>query len=153
MLFRSKSINPSCFLVLTSKSTYLLYESKNRTETRQYNMISTQVELHPCNQRKGSSIECKLVLLTNLTLLCVISAPPRRISDDTECWLQRWCDAGSKSILSKSLDVLLGVCKIIIAMESVRFCLVQFMLCTKLWQTFKLKILYRQQQGHVRHEK
>jgi hypothetical protein len=81
----SKSINQSCFLVLTSKSTYLLYdESKKRMKTGQYNMLSTLVELHPCNQRKGSSIECKLVLLTNRTLLCVISAAPRGILDDTE---------------------------------------------------------------------
>ena len=78
----SKSINQSCFLL---HQTICYDESKNRMKMGQYNMLSTPVELHSCNQRKCSSIECKLVLLTNLTLLCVISAPPRRISDDTEC--------------------------------------------------------------------
>lgn len=44
-----KSCNQSCLLVLTSKSTYLLYESKKKClKTGQYNVLSTPVELHPC---------------------------------------------------------------------------------------------------------
>ena len=55
--------------------------------TGQYNMLSTLVELHPCNQRKGSNIECKLIILTNCTPLSnmLISGPPCGTSDDSEC--------------------------------------------------------------------
>jgi len=66
----SKSINQSCFLL---HQTICYDESKNRMKMGQYNMISTQVELHPCNQRKGSSIECKLVLFDkSYTAVCNI---------------------------------------------------------------------------------
>jgi hypothetical protein len=114
-------------------------------KTGQYNMLSTPGELHPCNQRKG--IECKLVLLTNRTLLCEHHHVGIQMTPNADC-----SDNGTRqreSILSECLDFLHGICKIIIAMESVRFCLVQVTLCTKLWQAFRLKILFPQQQRHI----
>ena len=66
----SKSINQSCFLL---HQTICYDESKNRMKMGQYNMLSTPVELHSCNQRKCSSIECKLVLFDkSYTAVCNI---------------------------------------------------------------------------------
>jgi len=76
----------------------------------------------------------------------LISGPPCGTSDDSECWLQRRCDTGSKCILSESLDVLLGICNTIMAMPYVRFYLVKLMLCTQLWKAFKVKVLSPLQQ-------
>jgi len=114
LFWYSHQNRPIC--CMTSKKTY-----ENRTV--QY---AISVELHPWNQRKG--IECKLVLLTNRTLLCEHHHVGFQMTPNADC-----CDNVTRqreSILSKCLDFLLGICKIIIAMVSVRFCLVQVMLCT-----------------------